>query len=213
MKAKFLYLLILAGSLIFTSCTKYPGVVDRLDEDLVVLTQYDVKADFSQYSTFAIPDSIVYYTDTDSGRIQNANTNLLVNQIVQNMESRGYNRVAPDQDPDLGFNVTLFKNTNIDVYYPGWYWGYGGYYPPDYWYGGWYGYDYYYPYYPVYVTSYSTGTVVIDLVDLKNVNVIDQKISIPWNAYIRALLTGYHTSAEITHSIDQAFIQTPELTK
>lgn len=211
MKTKLLLLVILAGSLMFTSCTKYPGVTDRLEEDMVVLTQYDTKANFGQYNTFAIPDSLVYYTDTDSGRIMNSNTNLIVSEIVKNMTDRGYARVEPNQNPDLAFNITLFKNTNIDVYYPGWYWGYWGYYPPDYW--GWYGWDYYYPYYPVYVTSYTTGSVVIDLADLKNANPITEQISVPWNVFIRALMTGYHTSAEITGSIDQAFIQTPQLTK
>lgn len=212
MKTKQLLLVILAGSLIFASCTRYPGAADRLDEDMVVFTQYDTKANFSDYTTFAIPDSIVYYTDSDSGRILNSTTQTLVNQIVQNMTTRGYTRVAPDQNPDLGFNVTLFKNTNIDVYYPGWYWGYPGYYPPDYWYGDWYGYDYWYPYYPV-VTSYSVGSVQIEMVDLLNVDEENQRIYIVWSAYIRAILTGYHTPGEIQWSVDQAFKQTPQLTK
>ena len=211
MKSKLMFLAILGGSLIFSACTKYPAASDRTLEDLVVITQYDTKADFSSYNTFAIPDSISVITDTDSGRIQNSNTNLVVNQIVQNMVARGYTRVATNQNPDLGINVSFFKNTNIQVYYPGWYWGYPGYYPPDYWYGG--GYGYYYPYYQPYITSYSVGSIVIDMVDLKNVNNVTQQISICWNAYVRALLSGYHTSAEITSSIDQAFIQTPQLTK
>jgi hypothetical protein len=213
MKTKLLFMMVLAGSLALSSCTKYPGVVDRLDEDMVVMTQYDTKNDFGQYTTFAVPDSLVYYTDSDSGRVKNSNTQLVVNQIIENMQARGYTLAGPGQVPDLGFNITLFKNTNIDVYYPGWYWGYGGYYPPDYWYGGWYGWDYYYPYYPVYVTSYTAGSIVIDMVDLKNADPITEQISIPWNVYIRALLTGYHTQAEITGSIDQAFEQTPQLTK
>lgn len=213
MKTKLLFLTILAGSLILGSCTKYPNASDRTLEDMVVITQYDTKANFSDYTTFAIPDSISVITDTDSGRVMNSTTNLVVNQIVQNMTARGYTRVASNQNPDLGFNVSFFKNTNVTVYYPGWYWGYPGYYPPDYWYGGWYGYDYYYPYYPTYVTTYSVGSLVIDMVDLKNANPITQQISICWTGYIRALLSGDHTSAEITGSIDQAFIQTPQLAK
>ncbi len=213
MKTKLLLFVILAGSLIIASCTRYPGVTERLTEDMVVLTQYDTKADFSQYNTFAIPDSIVYYTDTDSGRILNATTQVLVNQIVKDMEARGYTRVNHDQSPNLAFNVTFFKNTNIDVYYPGWYWGYGGYYPPDYWYGGWYGWGYYYPYYPAYVTSYTTGTVVVDVADFKNVDLVNHKVPIVWNIYIRALLTGYHTSSDIIWSVDKAFEQTPQVTK
>ena len=210
MKSKVMLMAVLAGSLILASCTKYPNESDRTLEDLVVVTQYDTKANFSEYTTFAIPDSISVITETDSGRIQNATTDVVVNQIVQNMVARGYTRVATNQAPDLGINVSFFKNTNIQVYYPGWYWGYPGYYPPDYWYGG--GYGYYYPYYPT-VTSYTVGSLIVDMVDLKNANPITQEISICWTAYIRGLLTGYHTTGEITTSIDQAFVQTPQLTK
>jgi hypothetical protein len=213
MKMKHLMFVILAGSLFFASCTKYPEAADRLTEDLVVLTQYNTKADFSEYSTYSIPDSMVYYTDSDSGRIMNSNTALVINQIITNMNARGYTRVAPNLNPDLGFNVTFFQNTNVTVYYPGWYWGYPGYYPPDYWYGGYYGWGYYYPYYPAYVTTYSTGTVTIDVADFLNVDEINHKIPMVWDAYIRGLLTGYHTSGEITASIDQAFVQTPQFTK
>jgi hypothetical protein len=212
MKTKLLFVMILAGLLIFASCTKYPNASDRTLEELVVLTMYDTKADFSQYSTFAISDSIAVISDTDSGRVMNSNTNLVVNQIVQNMTTRGYTRVAPNQNPDFGINVSMFKNTHVDVYYPGWYWGYPGYYPPDY-YGGWYGYDYWYPYYPPVVTSYSTGTLQFELVDLKFVNLEDQQIYVRWTVFIRALLTGGHTTSEIQGSIDQAFKQTPQLTK
>jgi hypothetical protein len=196
-------MMILAGSLIVSSCTKYPSETERLDEDLVVYTQYDVNADFSQYNTFAVPDSIRYYTDNDSGFVKNSNTSLIVDQIIQNMTNRGYTQVDTDENPDLGFNITLFENTNVTVYY----------YDPYYWYYPWYGYDYYYPYYPYYVSVYETGSIVIDMADFKNINIAEEKIPVPWNIFIRALLTDTPTMSDITGSIDQAFEQTPEIHK
>jgi hypothetical protein len=188
------------------SCYKYPSDVDRLQESLVVSTQYDVSADFGEYKTFVIPDSIAVIDQKDSAFLKNANTDLIINQIVANMESRGYQRV--NNDGDLGISVAFFKNVNITVYYPGWWWGYPGYYPPGYW--GYPGYGYGYGYYPTYVTSYSVGTITIEMFDIKNAP-LEEVYYIRWNAYIRGLLSGNHTSTDIVNSIDQAFIQTPQL--
>ena len=102
----------------------------------------------------------------------------------------------------------MIKTTNTSVYYPGWWWGYPGYYYPPYW--GYPNSYYYYPYYPTYITSYSTGTLLVDMFDFINISEDDQ-IPVAWFAYVRALLTGYHTIDQIKASIDQAFIQTPSL--
>jgi hypothetical protein len=206
MKTKLLFMLILGGSIIFTSCTKYPPESDRTMDALAVFTKYDVNADFSQYSTYAIPDSIYFLSDTDSGKISNSNTALVINQIVKNMNERGYTRVAANANPDLAFNLAVDTKTTVTVYYPDYWWGY---YPP-YYYGGWYGWGYYYPYYPV-VTSYTSGTLSMELADFLTAQ--NQRIYIRWNAIIRGLLTGGHSASELTNSIDQAFIQTPQLTK
>jgi len=203
MKPKILLILIVTGLFLVTSCSKYPPTSDRLLEDLVIYTKYDTSINFKQYKTFSIVDSIAYISPTDSGKFLDANAQAVLNQISRNMTSRGYALVNKEQDPDLGINVAAIKNVNIQVYYPGWYWGYPAYFPPWYWEGQ----DYYYPYYPVYVTSYSTGTLLIDLVDLKNITP-DGKMYIRWNVYIRALMTNDHTLNQLTESIDQAFRQT-----
>jgi hypothetical protein len=51
----------------------------------------------------------------------------------------------------------------------------------------------------------------IELIDLKNVNTASNVLYIRWNAFIRGLLTGNHSQAELLNSIDQAFTQTPQL--
>ena len=117
-------------------------------------------------------------------------------QIDLNMKARGFVKSAAAVLPDLAIQVLYFQNTQVYTYYYD-YWGYGWYYP-------------YYPYYPVYYASYTTGLCNIELLDIKNVDP-DQRTPIRWNAFIRGLLTGTHTNAEITARVDQAFIQTPQL--
>ena len=200
--------LIFAGILILASCTKYPPTSSRLLEDLAILTQYDVKTDFGLYKTFAIVDSATYVTDKDSTRILNTNVKAVLDRISQDMISRGFTKVAASAEPDLGINVTVVETTNIIVYYPGWYWGYDGYYPPYWW--GYPGYNYYYPYYPVYYTSYSSGTLIVDMANFK-AKTADNKIPVVWNVFVRALLTGNHTISDINTGIDQAFTQSPAI--
>jgi hypothetical protein len=208
MKTKNLIFIIIAGVFILSSCTKYPPTDSRLTEDLVVYTKYDIHTDYSSYKTYAVPDSIGYITTKDSIKVMNSYTKALISAIDANMKSRHFSKVLPNENPDLGFNIVAVKTVNVTTYSPGWYWGYPGYYPVDYW--GYPGYDYWYPYYPTYITSYSSGTVVIELIDLKNVSA-DQKVYIRWDVYIRALLTGSHTLSDVSNSVDQAFIQTPAI--
>jgi hypothetical protein len=206
MKTKLLSLIAL-GLIALSACVKYPPVSDQVTQDLVIYTKYDVNADFNNYLSFAIVPNIPVIDGNDTTYLSDGNAQALLGRISSDMVSRGFQEVAPDQNPDLGINVTMVKMTNTTVYYPGWYWGYPAYYPPDWWYYP--GYDYSYPYYPVYVTSYSSGTVIIDLADFKFKE--QNKIMIRWNAYIRALLTGTHSQSEILNSVDQAFLQTPVL--
>ncbi|MEI6900579.1 MAG: DUF4136 domain-containing protein [Bacteroidota bacterium] len=194
MKTKVLLCMLIAAVFVITSCSKYPPDVTRTQEDLAVITKYDISKDFTNYHTFWISDSIFYKDGKDSGYLFNATTALVVNQIVKNMTDRGYLRVYRPVKPDLGFGVTLIKNTNVSVYYPYYpYWGWWGYYSY-----GWYGYQ-------PYVTSYSVGTVIVDLVDVKNPT--NNQLTEVWSAIIRGLYTTNHSSAQIQQSVDYAFKQ------
>jgi hypothetical protein len=208
MKTKILLLILGTGLLVVSACTKYPPTDSRLTEDLAIFTQYSDTMHFNLYKTFSISDTVGVITDNnnDPTQVVNANTEALVNQIKKDMANRGFVLVSRNQNPDFGFNIVYFKNTTVTVYSPGWYWGYPGYYPPSYW-GGYYGYGY--PYYPTYVTSYSTGTIQIDMINLKYPH--NNTIYMAWNIYIRALLTGDHNISDITSAVDQAFTQTPQV--
>jgi hypothetical protein len=199
MKTKISILLLGLGLVFTLGCTKYPPSSERLLEDLAVITQYDTKIDFNQYKTYTIASVIKKVTDKDTTDINNSDATNILNQIAKNMDARGFAQITGPAMPDLGIDVVYFENTYIYAYYGGYY---GGYYP--YW-------GYYYPYYPVYYSSYTSGMLNIQLVDLKNVDATNKLLYIRWNAYIRGLLTGTHTNAEILSTVDQAFAQTPQL--
>jgi len=202
MKTK-LILFLLGAGLFLASCTKYPPSSERLLEDLVIYTKYDQTVDFTKFTYFYMSDSIAVISDKDSGMKINSSIQALTARIALNLTKIGYQRTTDSKTADLYIGVSYVKNVNINVYYPGWYWGYPGYYPPNYWGSG----GYYYPYYPAYITSYSTGTILIDMMDVKHPTA-DKKIPVRWNAYIRGLLTGDHTISQIEQCIDQAFAQT-----
>jgi hypothetical protein len=192
-------LLMLGLGLLFTlSCTKYPPESERLLEDLAVITQYDTKVDFNDFKTYSIAHSVTKITDDGSSPLTGSGAEALLSQIDKNMQARGFVKVADNANPDVGIQVLYYQNTTVYTYYY------------DYW--GWYGYYYpYYPYYPVYYSSYTTGLADIEFLDLKNPDITNQRTPIRWNAFIRGLLTGSHTTAEITASVDQAFTQTPQV--
>lgn len=195
MKTKMIYLILGLGLVFTLSCTKYPPSSERLLEDLAVLTQYDTKVNFNNYKTYSLANSITKITDKDTVALTGPTADAILAQIDHNMKARGFVKVGATADPDFGIQVLYFQNTTVYTYYYDW-WGW--YYP-------------YYPYYPVYYSSYTTGLANIELIDLKYADQANQRAPIRWNAFIRGLVTGDHTTAEITGRVDQAFIQTPQL--
>ena len=83
MKTKISCLILGLGLLFTLACTKYPPATDRLLTDLAVFTQYDLSANFNQYKTFSIPDSIGVITTKDSIKVKNANTAIVINEIIE----------------------------------------------------------------------------------------------------------------------------------
>lgn len=211
MKRKIRMLTLVATVMFMVSCATYPGMDSRLAEDLVDITKYDVGTNFTQYKTFSIVDSVVVIKNgKDSVRVLNNQTRALLAEITGNMQARGYQLVdRKTGKPDLGINVAAIKITDVSYYYPGWYWEYYGYYDPYYW--GYPGYNYWYPYYPPAISTYSTGTVIIDMLDLKNAPAHNNKLYVVWVAVIRGLLTGYHTEQDVLSNVDQCFTQTPQI--
>lgn len=188
------------------SCEKDPDT-DKLDNDYLVLTNYDSNTDFSKINSFYVIDSILIIDNqTDKPKYwKNENSQKIVNAYNDNFISCGYTQAASGEEADVVFqlsyiNTTYYFNNNVGPWwnsYPG-YWNWGGW-------GWYYPFNFYY--------AYSTGSIIGELVNTKAPYGSD-KLTIVWNAYICGLLNGNNLSYSRTMAaINQAFEQSPYLKK
>jgi len=149
------------------------------NDSQVFITNRDRAANFADYATFSIADSVNVVENERRGFSADNFDLALINGTAQALTGRGYTRVARDQKPDLGVNITFVTQTQTGVtvnpgfgsFYDPFYWGYGGagsFYPS------------YYSYYQV-----SESYWYVELLDLKNVARNGNKIKTVWNAQIR----------------------------
>jgi Domain of unknown function (DUF4136) len=193
-------LLIILAICLFTNCRKAPDF-DQLSPQFIVSTSLDKNANFSSYQTFYISDSVANIGAEDSFLVDD-NSLRLVQTVTDNLTARGYTPVPINANPDLGIRVSVVKDINVIInYYPGWwygYWPWWGYYPP------------YYPWTTVY--SYTTGTVIVDMLDMKNASEEHQYTGV-WNTTALGAI-GDDLTANIQYginAINQGFVQSPYL--
>ena len=203
----------------FTSC--YPtDDVSYSDLDLVT-TAYDNEMDFTTLKTYYLYDSVVHIKDTldedsnvDIGRDFDG---LILNLVKENMNAYGYESVEDPENnpPDVALTVSAMasKNTYVYYYYPYYYWGWGwGWYYKNTEYYGW---GWYYPPYwgGGYVTSYTIGTLVINMHDVRDVTPETDSIPTIWTGDINGLLGSSASTTEnrLNYNINKAFEQSPYL--
>ncbi len=183
-------------------CGCYPDGPEYIEDFDIVLTHFNDEYEFPQKNTYARPDRIVKITgDVEEGEdpefIPDAVASLILATIDDNMASLGWQRVDIDEDPDLLLTPASWETTTLYYYYDYWYWWWGGYYP------GW-GYP------PYYVSGYTTGTLLMALVDPTiegaNGNPIPQ-----WTGAINGILTNSYDATRVDTAIDKAFFQSPYL--
>ena len=188
----------------------YPKGPDYVEEMDIVLTYHSPDYDFDAKSTYAMPDKIVKITGNisegeDPEYIPDATAQLILATIADNMDALGWQRVDVSADPDLLLAPASWETTTIYYWYDYWYWWYGGYYPGWGWGGG------YYPYYPpVYVSSYTTGTLLMTLID-KNVSGSNGNPVVQWSGAINGIMTYTYDATRMNTGIDKAFNQSPYL--
>jgi hypothetical protein len=199
---------IIAVFAIAIGCSPEPDSKELYDE-LVVSTNYDPQANFASYATFAMPtDTIGLVSESSDDTIitssQSDFPKPVLEAILFNMTSKGYSRVARNENPDIGINVIVVNDLNVfqQLVYPDPF-----YYPGSY-YSGYYGYSsyYYYPYVNTY--AYNTGVLLIELVDLKN-RTPDNKVRVIWTAYLGDIYSTISLIDQTESAIDQAFRQSP----
>lgn len=194
------------------SCQTEPDSAKLIDQ-MVVSTNFDPEADFSVYTTYAIPTDTIGFvsnnsTDTIITSPESTFPRHVLSAIRRNLDDRGYTRVGRREDPDLGVNVMVVNDFNVfqEVVYPG---GFG--YPGSY-YSGYWGYGSYYSYPYVNTYAYNTGVLIIELVDLKN-RTPDNKVKVIWDAYLGDVYSTIDRIKQSDDAINQAFIQSPYLGK
>ena len=150
----------LGASLLFSGCLpKQPDYIDQLD---LVYTNYSPTFHFADQHTYSIPDKVVKVTgalaDGDTSEIEYVSSTYsdrIIQAVKDGMNSNGWTEVDVADNPDVILFPAVNTTTTVNYYYD---WGYWG------WYYPWYGYGWYYPgYYPPVVTSYKTGTLLVQM--------------------------------------------------
>ena len=195
---------------LMSACQPEPDALRLLDQ-LVVSTNYDTNVSFQTYATYSISTDTIGFVSNQS------NDTILVNskstyprpvlqKVIANLNSMGYTRVAKNENPDMRINVYLVNDYNLfqQVVYPNYY--YPSYYGYGYGYGGYYG----YPYVNTYESN--TGSLVVEILDLKTITP-DKKVKVIWGAYMGDVYSAIDVIKQSEEAIDQAFIQSPYLQK
>jgi hypothetical protein len=182
----------------------------RLFDELVVSTNYDINADFGAYTTYSIStDTIGFVTNTnpDDTIITQGESSYprpILDRIISNMNQLGFSKVGRTENPDLRINVYVVNDFNLfqEVVYPNYY--YPSYYGYGYGYGSYYG----YPYINTYASN--TGSLVVEMLDLKNITVTNT-VKVIWSAYMGDVYSTIDLIKQSEEAISQAFVQSPYL--
>lgn len=182
----------------------YPEGPQYTDELDLVITNYDNTYTFAGNNTYAMPDSVVKIT----GAFQQGNppvflsepvASIILNNIASNMASLGYTRVGDVAQAHFILFPSEVEVTYTDVYYD-YYYYWDWYYPCCY---GWY-----YPY-PM-VTSYTTGTIFMNLIPAHETTA-SGKLHVVWTGLLNGVLDYTGSYDRITKGINQAFTQSTYL--
>lgn len=202
----------LAGLLVLAILTagcspgSLPSSISAYD---TVLTLFSDKADFTGARTFTLVDSIVHLVDPGgSDTISRQYDGLVLTRVRDNMIAAGWTEISNpsgSNPPDVAIQVAATTSDNYVVeYWPpywGWYpgWGYPGYG----WGWGWSN-----------VYKYTTGTVLMAMLDLRNPDTGNETVPVMWLGALNGVLSSSTSvQARIVDGIDQAFEQSPYLRK
>jgi hypothetical protein len=212
-------------------CATQPDVSELISQPAVA-TQYNASVDFGSFDTFAVDPTVSVVSDIgDAGAISPDQQQAIVERITANMTARGYQSVPQSERPSLGLQATVFKQVNVATASSGYWWGAPGFTAtPGYW--GYPG-SQYYSAWGYSTTAYKSGTLVIECVDLRDavpgavpdaaILYVDAgtdgaaggRLQVIWAAYAHAITQELLTSfaPDVPVSIDQAFAQSPYLTR
>ncbi|MBR2637244.1 MAG: DUF4136 domain-containing protein [Bacteroidaceae bacterium] len=189
----------------FVACEKDPDT-DKLDNDYLVYTNYDKGTDFATLQTCHVIDSILIISNKEKPEYWNdKNSKAVVEEYKDNLVKYGYTIAESSEQADAVLQLSYVSNTYyFNDYSNGPWWN--SY--PGYW--NWGGWGWYYPFSFFY--SYSTGSIIAELVSTTPSAISNNKLTVVWNSYICGLLNGNSLSMSRTvNAIKQAFTQSPYL--
>lgn len=190
--------------LVLTAVSCQPFRYDDSAKYDVVLTLYDKTAAFDSYATFAMPDELVEIgDDIDVTHEYDAQ---IIARIRGNLLARGYTEVSDPETADLVVlpGVTTTEYSVSGCYY---WWDYWCWYYPCYPGGGWC-----YPA-PGSGYTYTVGTIVVLMLDRESIDPDAGTGKVLWTATLGGLLKGSITLNTILTNVDQAFLQSPYLSR
>ncbi len=213
--------------LLIASC--YPDDDLTYDQTDVVITNYDDTINFTTFKTYFMSDTVYPVRSDTSDHSLIANNAQIIDLIAQNMQQKGYTRITEiaNDTPDVRVSAAAIMVTTVQMdywypYYPGWGWGWdwgwgwkssgrgnNDYYDPGYpgyYYPGWWG---GYPYY----SSYTTGTLLVEMANPNDVRVInsDSVVPIYWASAVSGILSSGSNLDRIEKGINKAFEMSPEI--
>lgn len=207
------FAIIFGFMMVFTSC--YPGDPLSVSQMDLVITLFDKNTDFSRFKTYVLPDTVVFLVDsTQQDEVDHSYDDFILSKVRENIERMGFvEEEHPEQNkPDAVFLIAV-TNQEYRGYYGG-YWDWWGWYPG--W--GWWGYPpgwgwYYPPYYPGGSYSFTTGTIFISMLDVKNFDEENKVMPIPWVAALNGVIedNSANIKSRIETNIKKAFDQSEYL--
>ena len=214
-----LLLIIMMG--IHSCSPEFGAYVDELD---LAITSYNDAENFSNLSSFYMPDTIVYIGDDVTIQREESSTEQhILNEVRQNLLELGWTEVSDTTNDDITSDVAIMISVleaDINYYYTYW-WDYWYWYPWDWWYPVYPGYPVY-PIYPVYPSyGYTVGTLIVEMVKVKdsvtppvegNPNI---KLPVVWTGMVNGILSGSdaYIQQRLTTQIEQIFLQSKYLHK
>lgn len=201
-------------AVMLVACEKEPST-SGLYNDYLVYTDYDSSQDFSRFTTFFIPDSILVIGSRDKAEYWNdEHSREIVAELAAQLTQRGYTATTDKSAADVGMQlsyvrrVTYFAGCNL----PYWWWEYPFYWVPGYW-GDWFG--WYYPYEVNY--GYAAGSLLVEMLDLETPSPKsdEPRLTVVWDCFIGGLLSDSERldTRRALEGIGQAFEQSPYLSK
>jgi len=191
--------LIVGSMFLLQAC--FPFGPEDIEDFDIVGTFYDENISFSNFKSYAMPDTIVKVDGSGVSNEVGQYDDLIISQIEANMSAVGYTRIQSPNQADMLLTVAIAR----EGYNMGNSYDYGNYYGDQYDYGsgGYYysGSDY----------QLSTGTVLMNLANHKDGDTA--KESAMWLGMLNGVTeqSFTNTSRRLIELINQAFVQSPYL--